>query len=134
VDRSVDSILGEALSSYRSAHRSYHDKRYADSCLKAYDTAYKLIKVYALTRGLHRLDNDSSKLNLLELALNLEVTDPEVLQELSLLSFIHIHFNYPELQAYSGMEFREATAKRCLKAAKTLARRLLKTKLTPLDS
>jgi HEPN domain-containing protein len=124
-------ILEEALSDYGLAHRFYDSKMYEDTCFKAYDVAYKFIKAYALARRLELPDVGLSRSNLLELALNLGITDPRVLQELSVLSFIHVYFDYPELRVRSYIEFHEVIARRCLRAVKIIAYGLFKLKLQP---
>ncbi|MFZ8793190.1 MAG: HEPN domain-containing protein [Acidilobaceae archaeon] len=132
MDDSLGYVLENALLDYSIAEDLYSRGRHADVCLKSYDIALHLLKAYAITRG-HELPRANiAMISLLELAVNLGVSDPEVLQELSRLSFMYVYFNYPELRVYSDVEFQEITARMCLKAVKVISEKLLGQKLPDL--
>jgi len=131
VDDSPGYVLENALLDYSITEDLYSRGRHADVCFKSYDIALYLLKAYATTRG-YELPANIAMISLLELAVNLGVSDPEVLQELSRLSFMYVYFNYPELRVYSDVEFQEITARMCLKAVKVISEKLLGQKLPDL--
>ncbi len=132
VGDSLGHLLENALLYYSIAEDLYSQGRHADVCFKSYDVARYLLKAYAITVGYELSEANTSRISLLELAVNLGVSDSEVLQELSRLSFVHVYFDYPELRVYSDVEFQEITARKCLEAVKVIAEKLLGQKLPDL--
>ncbi len=132
MDRDLDYILENAFFGYFLSEGFYEQGRYADACFGAYDAAYCFLKAYAVIRGHDPPHVNPFKTNLLELAVNIGVSDPEVLQELSRLTFIYVYFDYPELRIYGDLEFQEVIARKCLKAVKVIVQKLLKLKLPAL--
>lgn len=116
-------LIEGAIAGYRLARILYEQQMYADTCLNSYNVAYNLLKAYGLKAGLG-VDVVSPEGSLLALAIELNISDPEVLQELSRLSFVHLYFTYPELHLRSEVRFHEGVARRCLRSVEIIAYKL----------
>lgn len=112
----------EALSGYELARSSYRKRLYADVCLKAYHTVYNILKAYARERDREAIISGD---DLVSIAIDLGISDPEILQELSRLSFILVYVKYPELKIYGDVEFHGSLARKCLRAIRVVALKLL---------
>jgi len=124
-----DLAVRRVVESYRLMRRYYEAGRYADVCLGAHSTAYHILRAYMLKSCPKGSCLNVTETNLMLIAVELGVTDSDVLRELSKLGFIHIYFNYPELKGYSTLEFRRGTASLCLKSVEILAYKLLNLEL-----